>query len=119
MLDETNYTEWSIRMQVSLKAAGFDVWKSVTTDYTPPKKVKTLTQKDARKNNSMAVETILEGLTDSTKGKIGKCSSTKELWKKFENLCSKGKDTKDIFDSAKECSSEYYEPNANVVTLAL
>ena len=70
MLDETNYTEWSIRMQVSLKAAGFDVWKSITTDYTAPKEVKTLTQKDARKKNSRVIETILEGLTESPKGKI-------------------------------------------------
>ena len=78
-------------MQVSLKVVGFDVWKSITTDYTAPKKVKTLTQKDARKNNSMAMETILEGLTYSTKGKIGKCSSAKELWQKVEKLCSKAK----------------------------
>jgi len=69
-----------MRMQVTLKAAGFDVWKSITTGYTAPKKVKTMTQKDARKNNSMELEIILEGLTDSIKEKIGKYSSTKELW---------------------------------------
>ena len=116
MLDETNYTEWSIRMQVSLKAARFDVWKSIATDYTAPKEVNTFTQKDARKNNSMAMETILEGLTDSTKEKIGKCSSAKELWQKVEKLCSKGHDTKYNSDSVKESSSEYYDPNENIVS---
>lgn len=116
LLYETKYTEWSIRMQVSLKAVGFDVWKSITTDYTAPKEVNTITQKDARKNNSMAMETILEGLTDSTKGKIGKCSSVKELWKKFEKLCSKAHDTKDNSDSAKESSLEYYDLNEDVIS---
>jgi len=67
LLDGTNYEEWNMRMQVTLKAAGFDVWKSITTGYNAPKKVKTMTQKDARKSNSMALEIILEGLTCSIK----------------------------------------------------
>jgi len=49
LLNGTNYEEWNMRMQVTLKAAGFDVWKSITTGYTTPKKVKSMTQKDARK----------------------------------------------------------------------
>ena len=64
----------------------------------------------------MAMETILEGLTDSTKGKIGKCSSAKELWKNVEKLCSKGHDTKDNSESVKESSSEYYEPNEYAIS---
>ena len=90
------------------------MWKSITTGYTAPKKVKTMTQKDARKNNSMALETIMEGLTNSMKEMIGKYSSAKELWVTIEQLCSKGKDTKDNFDSTKECSSKYYEPNKDL-----
>ena len=42
-LDGTNYAVWKIRMRVTLQAAGADVWKSVVTSYTPPKKVKSLT----------------------------------------------------------------------------
>ena len=45
-------------------------------------------QKEAKKNNSMAIEAILEGLTDIQKKKIGKCSSTKELWLRLEQLYS-------------------------------
>ncbi len=51
LLDGHNYISWSYKMQEALKTIGVDVWKSVTTGYTAPKKVKTVTQKDARKNN--------------------------------------------------------------------
>ena len=64
------------------------MWQSVLTGYTPPKKVKTIAQKEEKKNNSMAMETILEGLTDHQKKKIGKCSSTKELWLKTKLIYS-------------------------------
>ena len=67
-----------MRMQAYLEAIG--VWKSVVTWYTPPKKVKTTTQKEAKKNNSMAMESILEGLADIEKKNIRKCISAKELW---------------------------------------
>ncbi len=79
LLDGHNYSFWSYRMQKVLKTIGIDVWKSVTTGYTAPKKVKTMTQKDARKNNSMAMEIILEGLTDSIKKEIGNYFLAKEL----------------------------------------
>ena len=64
------------------------MWKLVVTGYTPSKKVKTTTQKEANKNNSMAMETILEGLTDHQKKKIGKCSLSKELQLKIELIYS-------------------------------
>jgi len=106
LLDGTNYEEWSCRMETTLRAAGIDVWKSVTIGYTAPKKVKTMTQKDARKNNSMAMELILEGLTDSMKRKIGNHSTAKKLWDSLEQLCSKG-DIKENSVSAKKSTSEY------------
>ena len=31
---------------------------------------------------------ILEGLYDSIKDKVGKCSSTKEIWDKLDNIYS-------------------------------
>ena len=69
-------------MQTYLEEIG--VWKSIVTGYTPPKKVKTSTQKEAKKNNSIAMEAILEGLANIQKKKIGKCISTKELWLRLE-----------------------------------
>ena len=64
-----------MRMQAYLEAIG--VWNSVVTGYTAPKK-----------NNSMAMEAILEGLKDIQKKKIGKCNSDKELWLRLEQLYS-------------------------------
>ena len=65
-------------MQVFLEAKGIGIWKSIVIRYTSPNKVKTTTQKEAKKNNSMTMEAILEGLTDIQKKKIGKCISAKE-----------------------------------------
>ena len=75
-------------MQVYLEVEGIDVCQSVLTRYTTLKKVKTTSQKEAKKNNSMAMEAILEGLTDIQKKKIGKCNSAKELWLRLEQLYS-------------------------------
>ena len=75
-------------MQFYLEAEGISMWQSFVTRYTPQKKVKTTTQKEAKKNNSMAMETILEGLIDHQKKKIGKCSSAKELWLKIKHIYS-------------------------------
>ena len=60
LLDETNYAIWSMRVKVYLKEVQLDVWNSVITNYTPPNKLRTTSHKDARKNNSMAMETILD-----------------------------------------------------------
>ena len=43
LLDGTNYEEWSCKMEITLRAAGIDVWKLFTTGYTAPKEVNTMT----------------------------------------------------------------------------
>ena len=45
--------------------------------------------KGSKKNNSMAMEAILEGLTYIQKKNIGKCIPAKELWIRLEQLYSK------------------------------
>ena len=74
------YLIYKMIMHAYIEEEGISVWKTFVTRYIPPKKVKTSAQKEAKKNNSMAMEAILEGLTDIQKKKIGKCSSAKELW---------------------------------------
>jgi hypothetical protein len=37
----------------------------------------------------LAIDTILDGLTDSVKSKVGSCASTKELWDKLKDLYSR------------------------------
>jgi hypothetical protein len=50
------------------------------------KKPKTAAQKEAKRNNKLAIDTILDGLTDSVKSKVGSCASTKEIWDKLQDL---------------------------------
>ena len=82
LLDGTNYDKWSCRMEMTLRTAGTEIWNSVVNGYIAPKHVKTITQKDTKKNNSMATELILEGLTDSMKR--SSYASAKELWDQLE-----------------------------------
>ena len=89
-------------MQFYLEAEGIGIWQSVLTRYTPPNKVKTTTQNEENKNNSLAMETILEGLTNHQKKKIGKCISTKELWLKIELIYS----TKEQEEEVMKCMVE-------------
>jgi hypothetical protein len=77
---------WSIKMKVFLQAQGYDVWKSVVTGYTTTKKPKTATKKELKRNNKIAMDFIWEGLPDPVREKVGKCSSTKELWDKLHNI---------------------------------
>ena len=85
-------------MQVYLKVKGIDVCQSVLIGYTPPKKVKTAAQKEAKKNNSMAMEAILEGLTYIQKKKIGKCNSAKELWLRLEQFYSNKEQESEVME---------------------
>jgi hypothetical protein len=48
----------------------------------------TATKKELKQNNKITMDFILEGIYDSVKDKVGKCSSTKELWDKLPNIYS-------------------------------
>jgi hypothetical protein len=72
------YELWSCRMKVFLQEQGNEVWNSVVTRYTTTKKPpKTAAKKELKRNNKIAMDFILEGLHDSVKDKVGKCSSAK------------------------------------------
>jgi hypothetical protein len=68
---------------ISLKE---DVWISVASGYNASKKPKSAAQKEAKRNNKLAIDTILDGLTDSVKSKVGSCASAKHLWDKLQEL---------------------------------
>jgi hypothetical protein len=84
--DGSNFEYWKNRMETYLKALGEDVWISVASGYNSSKKPKTATQKEAKRNNKLAIDTILDGLTDSVKSKVGSCASAKHLWDKLQEL---------------------------------
>jgi hypothetical protein len=98
------YIFWSTRMESHLKALGHDVWNSVIIDYFPPSRVRTPAQKKAKKSNSVAINTILDGLPDDVKEKIGEYNYEKELWDKMKDLYSEEK-SNEAFQS--EQSSVY------------
>jgi hypothetical protein len=119
--DGQNYEIWSLRMKVFLQEHGYDVWYSVVRGYTPSKKPsKTVTKKELKRNNKIAMDFILEGLSDSVKEKVRQCSLAKEIWDKLHNLYSKGshlimepihQDKQDIDIEQEELDNyeEYYE----------
>jgi hypothetical protein len=84
--DGSKFEYWSNRMETYLKALGADVWFSVASRYNALKKPKTAAQKEGKRNNKLAIDTILDGLTDSVKSKVGSCASTKEIWDKLQDL---------------------------------
>jgi hypothetical protein len=84
--DGRNFEYWSNRMETYLKALGAYVWFSVASGYNALKKPKTPAQKEAKRNNKLAIDTILDGLTDSVKSKVGQCASSKYLWDKLQDL---------------------------------
>jgi hypothetical protein len=84
--DGSNFEYWKNRMETYLKALGEDVWISVASGYNASKKPKTAAQKEAKRNNKLTIDTILDGLTDSVKSKVGSCASAKYLWDKLQEL---------------------------------
>jgi hypothetical protein len=89
--DGRNFEYRSNRMETYLKALGADVWLSVSSGYNDLKKPKTATQKKEKRNNKLAIDTILDGLTDSVKSMVGSCSSSKEIWDKLQDLYAREK----------------------------
>jgi hypothetical protein len=84
--DGRNFECWKNRMETYLKSLGVYVWFLVASGYNYLKKPKTAAQKEAKRNNKLAIDTILYGLTDSVKSKVGSCASAKELWDNLQDL---------------------------------
>jgi hypothetical protein len=84
--DGSNFEYWYNRMETYLKDLGEDVWFLVSSGYNALKKPKTAAQKEAKRNNKLTVDTILDGFIDSVKSKVGSCASAKYLWDKLQDL---------------------------------
>lgn len=88
ILGKEEYRFWSTRMESHLKPLGHDVWNLVIIDYSPPNRVRTPSPKKAKKSNSLAMNTILEGLSADVIEEIGQCVSSKDVWDKIKDLYS-------------------------------
>jgi hypothetical protein len=60
------------------------VWKSVKDGYIPSKGVKSPAQKEAKRNNALALEIIQKHLSKAMRNKMETITSTKELWLSLE-----------------------------------
>jgi len=65
------YEMWTNKMKTFLGEQGYDVWYSIVTGYTDPKKPRTVAKKELKRNNKMVMDFILEGLCDLVKEKVG------------------------------------------------
>jgi hypothetical protein len=93
ILDEENYSTWRIEMRVYLKTMGATIWKAAIGGSVPLKnKSKFVAQREGKKNDALALKTILSGLSSPIKESMGQCTSTKDLWLKLEETYQKKKE---------------------------
>jgi hypothetical protein len=85
ILDEENYSTWRIDMRINLKTMGETIWKEAIGGSVPLKnKSKFAAQREGKKNDALALETILSGISSPIKESMGQCTSAKDLWLKLE-----------------------------------
>jgi hypothetical protein len=85
ILDEENYSTWRIDMRVHLKEMGAGIWKKTIGGSVPWKnKSKFAAQREGKKNDALALKTILSGISSYIKESMGQCTSTKDLWINLE-----------------------------------
>ncbi len=77
-----NFDVWKVRVRNFLMAQGVEVWESMITC--------NMMNRESKEYNAKAMKAMLNGLLDSIKANLGKCSSAKGIWDKIHNLHSKG-----------------------------
>jgi hypothetical protein len=105
--DGINFEYWSNRMETYLKSLGEYVWFLFALGYNALKKPKTAAQKEEKRNNKLAIDTILDGLTNSMKYKVGSCALSKEIWDKIQDLY--------VREEEEEEEEEEVEANYNIL----
>jgi hypothetical protein len=97
ILDEENYSTWRIEMRLYLKTKGEAIWKATIDGYVPLKnKSKFVAQREGKKNDALALKTILSGLSSPIKERMGQCTSAKDLWLKIEETYQRKKEKEEI-----------------------
>jgi hypothetical protein len=84
ILDEGNYYTWRIEMRLHLKEMGVTIWKAAIGGSVSLKsKSKYAAQREGKKNDALALKTILSGLSSPIKERMGQCTSAKDIWIKL------------------------------------
>jgi hypothetical protein len=114
LFDETDYSAWRIEMKGFLKEKGKGVWNATIGGSVPLKnKSKFAAQKEAKKNDALALKTIFNGLSSFVKESMGQCTSAKDLWLKLEKVYQDKEDNPIKENEGKDSpkSSDYNTPS--------
>jgi hypothetical protein len=99
ILDEENYSTWRIDMRVYLKTMGATIWKATIDGYVLLKnKSKFAAQREGKKNDALALKTILSGLSSPIKESMGQCTSAKDRWINLEETYQSKEEKEEIED---------------------
>jgi hypothetical protein len=97
ILDEENYSTWRIEMRLYLKTMRATIWKAAIGRSVPLKnRSNFVAQREGKKNDALALKTILGGLSSPIKERMGQCTSTKDLWLKIEETYQGKKEKENI-----------------------
>jgi acetone carboxylase gamma subunit len=61
-----------------------------------------------QRSNKLAIDTILDGLTDSVKSKVGSCASEKDLWDKIQDLYAR-EESEEEEEVEEDCNISYFK----------
>ena len=72
ILDEENYSTWRVEKRLHLKTMGATIWKAAIGGSVPMKNnTNFASQREEKKNDALALKTILSGLSSSIKESMG------------------------------------------------
>jgi hypothetical protein len=93
IIDEENYSTWTIEMRVHLKEMGVGIWKATIGGSVSLKnKSKFASQMEGKNNDALALKTILSGLSSPIKESMGQCTSAKDIWLKLDETYQRKKE---------------------------
>ena len=93
ILDEENYSTWKIEIRLHLKTMGATIWKAANGGSVSLKnKSKFASQRGGKKNDALALNIILSGLSSPIKDNMGKCTSAKDLRLNLEEMYQRKKE---------------------------
>jgi hypothetical protein len=99
ILDEEKYSTWRIEMRVYLKTMGATIWKATIGGYVSLRnKSKFAAQREGKKNDALAINTIISGLSRPIKEIMGQCTFTKDLWLKLQETYQSKEEKEEIED---------------------
>jgi hypothetical protein len=99
ILGEENYSTWRIEMRLHLKTTGATIWKAtIGGSISLKKKSKFAAQREGKKNDALALKTILSGISRPIKYSMGQCTSAKDLWLKLKETYQRKKEKEKIED---------------------